>query len=169
MVHAVFGMLFLIVPAFSFGQELSLDTGNITVSFVFEADNVEGTVGGVEATIVFNPTDLENASIAGSAQVSTLNTGNKMRDKHLKSEEYFDVENFPEMTFTSTAFKSQEGSYLAEGNMSITSVTQKVVFEITITDASMILKTRINAHHFNVSPRKEAKSMVSVSITIPMK
>jgi len=156
------------MPILGFSQELALDTDNARVNFDFVSEGVAGTVGGVEATISFNPLDLANSKIEGTADVTTLSTGNNTRDKHLKSGSFFDADKYPTMKFKSTLLKSKGGKYFAEGDLTIASVTQPVLFEITSTDREMLLTTLINASDFKVSPKKEDKSDVSITVTIPM-
>lgn len=161
-------VLLFIVPAIALGQELSLDTKSAKVTFVFESENLEGTVGGVEANIKFNPSNLGNSTIEGSAKVSTLSTGNNRRDTHLKSDDFFNAEKYPKMTFSSSSLKSSDGKYTSEGTLTIAGVSKKVLFNIELTDTAMILKTKINADDFNVSPKKREKSEVSVKVSIPL-
>ena len=71
------------LPMLSMAQELSLDTEKATVSFNFVAEKVKGTVSGIDATLSLNLSDLGSSTIQGTADVSTLSTGTKMRDKHL--------------------------------------------------------------------------------------
>ena len=62
-----------------------------------------------------------------------------MRDKHLKSDDFFNAEKFPKMSFVSTSFKKVRGNmYLLEGNLTIRDVTKPVKFTTvyggTVTD-----------------------------------
>ncbi|TDD75502.1 YceI family protein [Flavobacterium caseinilyticum] len=53
-------------------------------------------------------TEISNAIIELSAEVNSINTEVKMRDNHLRSAEFFDVEKYPKMTFKSTYNKKIE-------------------------------------------------------------
>ena len=161
-------LLLVTLPVLALGQELKLDTKNAKVTFVFESENLQGTVGGVEATIKFNPSDPGSSKIDGSAKVATLSTGNSRRDDHLKSDDFFNAEKYPKMTFTSSNLKSKDGKYTSEGTLTIAGVSKTVVFDIELTDKEMILKTKINADDFKVSPKKREKSEVSVKVVVPL-
>jgi len=83
--------------------------------------------GAVKTT---NP-DFTNAAISFTVDVSTVNTDNDMRDKHLKSDDFFNAEKYPNMTFTSTSLKKVKGNnYVLEGNLTIRNVTKKVKFAV---------------------------------------
>lgn len=159
-------VLFLF-PVLGMAQDLKLDTENASVSFVFESDGVEGSVGGVDATLELNLSDLGGSVIKGSAKTSTLSTGNKMRDKHLKSDDFFDAEKYPKMEFTSTSITQKGEEYFAKGSLTIKDVTKEVTFKMEMKDKVLILTTTINAHHYGVSPKKEEKSQVSVTVSVP--
>jgi polyisoprenoid-binding protein YceI len=76
--------------------------------------------------------DFQNAKIDFSVDVNSVNTDNEMRDKHLKSDDFFNAEKFPKMTFKSTSFKKVKGnSYVLEGDLTIRDVTKKVKFNVT--------------------------------------
>lgn len=77
-------------------------------------------------------TDFNNAKIEFTVDVNSVNTDNEGRDKHLKSDDFFNAEKFPQMTFKSTSFKKGKGnSYVLEGDLTIRDVTKRVKFDVT--------------------------------------
>lgn len=160
--------LLLLLPLLGMSQEIKLDTKNVKVTFTFVEEDLHGTVGGVEASIDFNVLDLGKASIKGSADVSTLSTGNDRRDTHLKSADYFDAANHPKMTFTSTSVEKKGDNYLAKGTLTIAGVTKSVSFLVVTSDTKMVCKASINADDFGVSPKKKEKSTVLIEVTVTL-
>jgi len=73
------------------GQTLTVDSDNAKVSFNMPIEKVTGTITGLEASIVFNPSDLSSSKIKGSILVENLTTNNKMRDNHLKGGDFFEA------------------------------------------------------------------------------
>lgn len=161
-------VLLLLMATTGMAQELKLDTKKASVSFVFVSENLNGTVGGVQTTIKLNFSDLSHSSISGTADVSTLSTENKMRDKHLKSDDFFDAENYPQMRFESTELKKSGETYSAKGTLTIHGVSKEVEFVIETTDANLLLRTSINADDFGVSPKNHDKSQVDITVTVPL-
>lgn len=158
----------LFLPLFSMSQEIKLDTKNVKVTFIFVEEDLHGSVGGVEASIDFNVLDLGKASIKGSADVSTLSTGNERRDNHLKSADFFNAEKYPKMTFTSASVEKKGENYVAKGTLTIAGVTNEVSFLVEVSDTTMVFKTSINADDFGVSPKKKEKSTVIVEVTVTL-
>jgi len=79
------------------------------------------------ATVESENDDFQDAIITFEAQTASITTGNEHRDEHLKSSDFFDVEQHPTMRFASTAFKQIKGSeYELHGNLTIRGVTHPV-------------------------------------------
>lgn len=97
--------------------------------------NTEGSFGGFKATIVFDPNHLESSSIEASVDTRTINSGNNMRDNHLKKEEYFDVEKYPEIKLKSVAFNHQKGeNYTGDFDVTIKAKTKRIKLPFTYTE-----------------------------------
>ena len=84
----------------------------------FKLKNAKLTVIGrfevVVAKIKFNPDDLKASYFEGSVNLSTINTGIPMRDKHLMRPEYFDAANYPEISIKTKSISSiSTESYIA--------------------------------------------------------
>jgi len=93
---------------------------------------VEGRFKVFNGTIDAPSADFNNAQINFTVDVSSINTDQDDRDKHLKSDDFFNAEKFPKMTFVSTSFKKGKGKeYALEGNLTIRDVTKKVKFAVT--------------------------------------
>ncbi len=76
-------------------------------------------------------TDFANSTVAFSVDVNSINTENEMRDKHLKSDDFFNAEKFPAMTFKSTSWKkADDKNYVLEGDLTIRDVTKRVAFNV---------------------------------------
>jgi polyisoprenoid-binding protein YceI len=155
------------LPMLGVAQELSLDTDKASVSFNFVTEKVKGTVGGIDATLSLNFSDLSSSTIQGSADVSTLSTGTKMRDKHLKSDDFFHAEQYPKMSFTSSSVEKKGEQYFAHGTLMIKGITKDVSFKMEMRDDVLIMTTTINAADYEVSPKKAEKSQVDVTVKVP--
>lgn len=76
--------------------------------------------------------DFNNAKVKFTVDVNSINTDNDARDKHLKSDDFFNAEKYPNMSFVSTSFKKGSGNkYVLEGNLTIRDVTKKVKMNVT--------------------------------------
>ncbi|TWV99857.1 YceI family protein [Chitinophaga pinensis] len=88
----------------------------------------EGNFKSYTADITASKADFSDAAFNISIDVASLNTENEMRDKHLKSADFFDAEKYPTITFKSTSFKKTSGNqYRLVGDLTFHGVTKQVM------------------------------------------
>lgn len=75
-------------------------------------------------------TDLTSASIAFKLDVASINTRNDDRDNHLRSADFFDVENNPTIEFASSSITKDRDNYRVTGDLTIKEVTKPVTFSV---------------------------------------
>lgn len=93
---------------------------------------VRGHFADFEGTIVVGD-DLASSSVKVSAKLDSIDTGSADRDGHLKSADFFDVENTNDLKFESTSIKADGDDFIVTGNLTIKGVTQEVELEIEST------------------------------------
>ena len=97
---------------------------------------VKGSFNQFEASIEADPNDLTTADIAFSVDVASVDTRNADRDAHLRSADFFDVENHPKMTFKATKIeRTGDGEYEVTGDLTIRGVTRSETFKVTFEGA----------------------------------
>lgn len=102
---------------------------NVTFSVRHLVSKVEGWFGEFKGEADIHE-DISNSTVYGSVDVTTINTNDEERDAHLRSPEFFDVENHPTMTFRTNSWNKSEASdeITLEGELTIRDVTRPVVF-----------------------------------------
>ncbi|HAR96631.1 MAG TPA: polyisoprenoid-binding protein [Deltaproteobacteria bacterium] len=92
---------------------------------------VHGQFNSVSGSVVFDPADPGNGSVEVEIDVAGLHTGVERRDNHLKSSDFFDVDNFPKMYFRSTRIDVVAlHSCRVTGDLTIHGVTLPATFEV---------------------------------------
>ncbi len=93
--------------------------------------NVKGSFPKVSGVLTLDEADVTQSNVEATIDVSSIHTRDDLRDGHLKSADFFDVEKFPTMTFKSTGVKiTGAGEGTVEGDLTIRDVTRKVVFDV---------------------------------------
>lgn len=133
--------LFLFLAAFSFlavssvrAEVYGFDKAHSQVGFSVKhiLSPVHGEFKDYDGTIHFDPKNPEAAKINVTIQAASISTDNDMRDHHLQSADFFDVANFPTITFKSTKVTSAgDNQYKVEGDLTIHGVTKSVVLDTT--------------------------------------
>ncbi|MFN4763163.1 YceI family protein [Gillisia sp. Q332] len=137
-----FGFLVLFILATfitSNAQEVkqwSLDKNHTSVSFGIKHffNTVNGTFNDYQGEFWFDANNLKDSKFTFTIPASSIDTNNKKRDTHLRSEDFFYVEKHPNITFKSKGFEKKSGAnYVVHGDLTIRGITRKVTvpFEIT--------------------------------------
>ena len=140
-----------------------LDPSHSELSFWvrhLKISKVRGTFEDFDVTVI-TPEDPSKISIEASIDVSSVNTGVEARDNHLRSSDFFLVEQHPHMLFRSTGIRVDGDDFTIDGELTLRGVTQTVTlkgeFGGVITDdygrtkAGASASTTINRQDFGVS------------------
>jgi polyisoprenoid-binding protein YceI len=113
----------------------ALDNAHSEVDFTIKHmmfSKVNGTFTSFEADIEADPEDLTTANIEFRVDLNSIDTRNNDRDNHLRSADFFDVENHPKMTFKSTKITKKSGSdYEITGDLALHGTTRQETFTAT--------------------------------------
>ena len=118
------------IPGYKTGTWV-LDPAHSEVTFSVRhmmISKVRGTFGIKSATLVAPENPLE-ATVEASVDVTSVDTKDEGRDNHLRSADFFDVENHPTMEFRSTGARVEAGDFLVDGDLTIRGITKPVTFE----------------------------------------
>lgn len=98
---------------------------------------VEGTFTGLAGVIQFDPNQLASSRFEVTVNASSLDTGIGLRNKHLKKEEYFDVNTYPHIKFISTKIESAStGRFTVSGKLTIKKTTREIKFDFAASKIS---------------------------------
>ncbi len=110
------------------------DKNHSQVSFAIThmgISEVEGTFNKFDATIVASEKDFSDAVFTVNIEMGSVDTHVEMRDNHLKSADFFDVEKFPNMVFKSNGIERvSKDHFKLKGNLTLHGVTKSVTLEM---------------------------------------
>lgn len=133
-VFTILASMLLTAGAFAQSSTWKTDASHSNVKFSVThlvVSEVEGYFKTFAGTLVSSKPDFTDASVNFSVDINSINTDNEGRDKHLKSDDFFNAEKFPQMTFKSTSFKKvSDKKYVLEGDLTIRDITKKVKFDV---------------------------------------
>lgn len=87
---------------------------------------VTGSLKSFSAELSAAGDDFSSSSISFKGDIDSIDTGNKDRDNHLKSADFFDAEKFPAIEFTSTSVEKDGDDYIVKGDLTIKGNTKPV-------------------------------------------
>jgi polyisoprenoid-binding protein YceI len=141
----------------------AIDPVHSEVSFVVRhmaVSKVRGRFDKFEGAIVTGEDPLAS-SVNATIDATSISTGQEQRDAHIRSADFFHVEEHPSFTFVSTGVKPDGDDYVVDGDLTIRGVTKPVALKLEIggfgpdafggTRAGFSATTEINRHDFGVS------------------
>jgi polyisoprenoid-binding protein YceI len=183
-------VLAVAAPALSAGKldttrpNWKLDNAHSRVKFSVThllVSEVEGSFKSFNASLSSEKSDFSDAAVEFTIDAKSINTENEMRDKHLQSDDFFNAEKYPAITFKSTSWKKTgDKTFALEGDLTIRDVTKRVTFDVTYggtvkdpwgnTKAGFKATTVIDRFDYNLKWNKltEAGAVVSKDVAVTL-
>lgn len=91
--------------------------------------NVSGSFGEFDVNATTQGDDFSTAQLGFTVTIDSINTGVADRDGHLKSDDFFNAEAYPQMTFKSTGItKKDDENFIISGDLTIRDITKNIDF-----------------------------------------
>jgi polyisoprenoid-binding protein YceI len=163
----------LSVAAFA-ADEYKIDPAHSSANFSVKhmaINTVHGRFSKVSGVIAFDEAHPENSKVVADIEVPSVSTDNDMRDKHLKSADFFDAEKYPKIHFESTQIEKRGDQWVAIGNLTMKDVTKQVELPFDLAKGKMgkqerlgiTAETKLNRQDYHVSWSKTTEGVAMVS------
>lgn len=157
-------LLFFTITIHFIGLSQKINTEKSIVNFT--VPKTEGTIVGMKGSVNLDLENIGNSTFNVSIDPTTINTGNKKRDKHLRTEDFFYVEMFPKISFISKSVYKTRTGYATKGNMSLHGISKVVIINFTIVETegetTLIGHLSINQKDYEMAKKDK---LVDVKIT----
>src|SRR5579859_5650286 len=114
----------------------TLDKSHSEIQFTVRhmmISNVRGLFGSFDVKVDFDENDLSKASVEATIDANSINTRDEKRDGHLRSPDFFDVANYPNITFKSKHIAlTGKNSGRVTGDLTIRGVTKEVTLDVEL-------------------------------------
>lgn len=121
---------------------------------------VRGRFGAFSGTLT-TADDVPASAVEATIEMNSIDTNNAQRDGHLRTNDFFSIDEFPTMSYRSTAVRPDGSDYLVDGELTLRGVTKPVVLKLELngfgpdayggTRAGFTGTTQINRKDFGVS------------------
>ncbi|HZZ72721.1 MAG TPA: YceI family protein [Pirellulales bacterium] len=91
---------------------------------------IHGRFNDYSGKFVLDKDDPSKSTFSMTIKIDTVDTNNKARDTHLQAADFFDVKQFPTMTFESTSVKAVPRGYVVSGDLTMHGVKQPLTFTL---------------------------------------
>jgi polyisoprenoid-binding protein YceI len=148
-------------------QEWKIGTG---YSVKFTSGEPSGQFNDLKGTLIFDPADLAHAKFDVSVDASTINTGNGMMNTHAKSAEWFDVQRYPFIRFTSESFEKTASGYVVKGTLDMHGVQKLITIPFTFSNNVFAGSFDVNRLDYNINTAqpKRGATELKIEINVPV-
>ena len=111
----------------------TIDTTHSTVGFAVRhmvISTVRGHFNTFNGTLNIDEANPTNSWVEAEVEAASIDTRDANRDNHLRSADFFDVENFPKITFKSTSVEKNGDNSKVIGDLTLHGVTKPVAFDV---------------------------------------
>ena len=126
-------MLTFVSASISLAQQYTLDPAHSGVTFQIShlgLSWIHGRFNTISGDFSINKEAPEQSTFALTIDANSIDTNNQQRDDHLKSPDFFNVKQFPEITFQSTKVEAIKDGYKVTGDLTIHGETKPVTFDL---------------------------------------
>ena len=125
---------FVLVAGFATAQtNWKVDKGHSSIQFTVVHNliaEVNGEFKDFDGVIVSQGDSFKGTNVEFTIKTASISTGIENRDNHLRSEDFFNAEKFPEIKFKGI-LQREDGVYTLKGDLTMRDVTKKVTFDVT--------------------------------------
>lgn len=110
-----------------------IDPAHSSVNFEIShmaVSHVHGSLTNVSGIVELNDKDITKSSVEAAIDTTTVSTGVVMRDNTLKSDDFFNVQKYPQITFRSSSLRRNKGTVQLLGNLTLNGVTRSVTLDL---------------------------------------
>jgi polyisoprenoid-binding protein YceI len=132
-ISVVFAIVLAGVSALAQTTTWNIDPAHSTAQFTVRhlgISNVTGNFTKLSGTVALNDKDMTQSQVAATIDVNSVDTRVEMRDKDLKSPNFFDVEKYPAIEFKSKRMVSGGGKLQVIGDLTIHGTTREVTLDV---------------------------------------
>ena len=138
----------------------------------FAGNDAEGVFSKMTGDISFDEANVEAAKMSVSIDVTSINTGNGMKNGHAKSSKWFDAKKFPAIKFTSSKFSKSAEGYTVTGQLELHGITKEVAIPFTFANNTFKGKFQVNRMDYGVGNMegmsKKVSNEIKLDITVPV-
>ena len=115
------------------------ETSEVSFKATSRLMNADGRFHRIRGEVVVDPRDVATARISLTLEAASIDTGIGLRDTHLRSADFFDVERFPDIMFESVRVEAAGRRATVTGRLTMRGVTQEITVPVDVTLSEVAL------------------------------
>ncbi|MBL7829863.1 MAG: YceI family protein [Saprospiraceae bacterium] len=163
---------FIMLSAFAINNAMNwqIQSG---YSIKFSGKDIEGDFEKISGEIAFDANNLPNSKMNVNIDVTSIATGNWLKNRHAKSDKWFNAEKFPIINFTSSNFTKSNNGYLVHGILDMHGVKKLITIPFTFQKNLFNGSFKVNRVDYGVGNlegmSKKVSNEINITISVPVK
>ena len=134
----------------------------------FSSKNPTGIFKTMHGDVQFDENNLSASKFDVSVDVASISTGNGMKNKHAKSEKWFDAAKYPTIHFVSNKISKTNTGFEVSGNLEMHGVKKEITFPFTFTNNTFNASFSVNRLAYGVGTNKGMSGNVPEEINVEL-
>lgn len=138
----------------------------------FSGTKVEGNFEKIKGDISFDENDLSTSKFNLNIEVESIATGNFLKNRHAKGDDWFDAEKYPKINFVSSKFSKTTKGYLVYGILTMHGVKKEIEIPFTFSNSIFKGDFSVNRMDYKIGTMegmsKKVSNEIKLNITIPV-
>lgn len=168
---AVFVGATMLLSAFTINNAIDWQITN-AYSIKFTGKGAEGVFKTFTGDISFDENNLLSSKFSIAIDVSSINTGNGIKNRHAKNDNWFDAKQFPTITFNSSKFLKSSTGYQVEGTLEMHGIKKQITIPFTFTSNIFKGNFSVNRMDYGVGTMegmsKKVSNEINLEIVVPV-
>ena len=166
--HRFILVLFLTTASLLYSQNQETLT-DPQISFTFVSKKVDGTISGFTSSSNIDRTNISKSKFKGSVETESLDTGNFLRNWHLRGGKYFDVDTYPTISFESESITENKTGFTVDGQLTMKDTSKPITIIFKEENGRLIGTTTIYSSDFGVEVIKKGRDANKVMVQLSFK
>jgi polyisoprenoid-binding protein YceI len=132
----------------------------------FSSKNPSGIFKTMKGDVHFDENNLADSKFDVSVDAASISTGNGMKNKHAKSDKWFDAKKYPTIHFTSNKISKTVNGFEVSGTLEMHGVKKEIMFPFTFTNNIFMGSFNINRTDYNIGSTTGMSANAAIDIKV---
>ncbi len=137
-------------------------------SIKFTSPNPSGAFTSLQGNIAFDENNLSASKFEVLVDVESINTGNGLKNRHAKSEKWFDAKKHPTIKFTSSKVTKASIGYELTGIMEIHGIQKEITFPFSFSNNTFTASFEVNRLDYKIGTDEGMQGNASTTLKIDL-
>jgi polyisoprenoid-binding protein YceI len=164
----VMALIILVASAFTVlsGPDYKIADG---YAVKFSAAGASGIFKSLKGKIFFDGQHLDRSKFDMRIEVSSINTGNGLKNTHARGDKWFNAKKYPDITFTSSEILRSGNGYVAKGELQMHGVKKTISIPFTFSNNVFAGNFEVNRTDFGIGePGGKVDDVIRLEVSVPV-